>query len=210
MKSHEIIDEESPGIEVDGVAELEEFSNANPRVGVLLAGYRRHSLDPRAGALELNWRLHTTNAARHAFFVQRLESFGLRRVPAQYSVLRDIYFSESRCLAQNQIMRMTGVSSANVTRLIHGLERAGLVKREVNPEDKRSTVVTLTEAGMSFCESIVPAMGRDIRILADCFSDAELAILNELLARLHTHIEEMATEMAVETTLALANAEPSP
>jgi DNA-binding MarR family transcriptional regulator len=174
----------------------ERAADVKPIVEVLLTGYRRHGLDPREAALELSWRIATVAAARQAFFAQRLQSFGLPRVTAQYGVLRDIYFSDDHCLSQAQIMRIHGVSSANVTRLIHGLEQAGLVRRDVNPEDKRSTLVHLTEAGLTSCETTVPAIGQDLSDLGNCYSDAELAMLNELLARLHMHIENMASHMS--------------
>ena len=180
------------GVDVD---DTERAADVRPIVDVLLAGYRRHGLEPREGAIELNWRIATAAAARQAFFAQRLQSFGLPRVTAQYGVLRDIYFSDDRCLSQAQIMRIRGVSSANVTRLIHGLEQAGLVRRDINPDDKRSTLVYLTEIGQASCETTIPSIGQDLSDMGNCFSDAELAILNELLARLHMHIESMASLM---------------
>jgi len=160
-------------------------------------GYRGLGLDPRRASIELNWRLAATAAARQAFFADGLQSFGLTRITGQYNVLRNIYFAEGQSLSQTEIMYLMRISSANVTRLIHGLERAGLVRRDVNPADKRSTVVSLTEKGQAFCHSNVATMGRVMSALGDCFTDAEISMLNELLARLHTRIEEMATERAV-------------
>lgn len=157
----------------------------------LVQGYRSHGFEPRPPALELNLRIASTDAARQAFFVDRLISFGLSKATAQYGVLRDIYFSEGHCLSQREIMRIRGVSSANVTRLIHGLEKAELVRRDVNPEDKRSTHVYLTPAGVELCQRLVPAIGNYINELGSCFTDAELALFNEFLARLHAHIESI-------------------
>jgi DNA-binding MarR family transcriptional regulator len=169
-------------------------SDIEPIVDHLIEGYRRLGLDPRRASIELNWRLAVTAAARQAFFADGLQSFGLTRITGQYNVLRNIYFAQDQCLSQTEIMHMLRISSANVTRLIHGLERAGLVTREVNPADKRSTVVTLTEKGEAFCESNVATIGRVMSSLGDCFTDAEISMLNELLARLHTRIEEMSIE----------------
>jgi DNA-binding MarR family transcriptional regulator len=136
--------------------------------------------------------------ARDAFFKTGFEAMGLPRIMAQYGVLRYIYFSEAQCLSQSQIMRLRGVSSANVTNLIHSLERAGLVRRGPTPENKRSTSVYLTQAGIAFCEKTVPMVGADIGRVGECFSDAELGILNELLARLHAHVEKLAAERRLE------------
>jgi DNA-binding MarR family transcriptional regulator len=118
---------------------------------------------------------------------------------AQYAVLQSIYFSSDQRLSQAEIMRMRAVSSANVTRLIHGLERSGMVTRDVNPDDKRSTFVYLTEEGFDFCQRLIPAVGKEMTMLGDCFSDAELAIFNELLERLHVHIEEMSATLGEES-----------
>ena len=173
----------------------ERAADVKPLVDTLLAGYARHGLFPRAAALELNWRVAATAQARHLFFVQLLVSWGLPRITSQYLVLRDIYFAEEMRLSQSQIMRLYGVSSANVTRLIHGLEGSGLARRTTNPEDKRSTFVTLTDAGLDLCERLIPAIGKQMTILGDCFSDAELAMFNEFLERLHIHIEGMTGDL---------------
>ena len=148
----------------------------------------------------MNWRIAATAQARHVFFVQLLMSWGLPRITSQYLVLRDIYFAEDVRLSQTQIMRLYGVSSANVTRLIHGLERSGLVRRTTNPEDKRSTFVTLTNQGLDFCERLIPAIGKQMTILGDCFSDAELAMFNEFLERLHVHVEGMTADLVPENS----------
>ena len=169
--------------------------NVKPLVDRLLSGYSRHGLHIRPAALETNWRLAATAAARNTFVSEQLSAFGFRRVTAQYSVLRDVFFSESQALSQNEIAQMRRISPANVTRLVQGLERSGLVKRHVHPEDRRSIIVCLTHAGQLFCERNVTIIAEDMSMLVSCFTDTELDTLNDLLTRLHLHIEKMLDEL---------------
>jgi DNA-binding MarR family transcriptional regulator len=115
----------------------------------------------------------------------------LSKATAQWGVLRDIYFSGDHCLSQSEIVRIRNVTSANVTRLIHGLEKAGLVKRDVNPNDKRSTRVRLTEAGVAVCQALVPVIVDSINSAGAPFSEDELRQLNGYLSRLQAHVEKV-------------------
>jgi DNA-binding MarR family transcriptional regulator len=90
-----------------------------------------------------------------------------------------------------------------VTRLIHGLEKAGMVKRDVNPNDKRSIQVRLTEAGAAVCQALVPVIVESINGVGAPFSADELRQLNGYLSRLQAHVEKVRT--ARSSTKALAS-----
>src|SRR6266542_1166917 len=89
--------------------------------------------------------LHTNRV--HALAVERyLSSLGLERPlsGARHTVLRTLYFAAGHRLSQNEIGRELGVSRTNITNLIDGLEREGLVTRVANPADRRTNYVELT------------------------------------------------------------------
>lgn len=48
---------------------------------------------------------------------------------------------------QQALARTLGVSPANITGLVDGLERNGYAERRPHPTDRRATLVTLTERG---------------------------------------------------------------
>ena len=76
-----------------------------------------------------------------------------------------------------------GVSRPNVTKLVDGLERAGLVERTPHPTDRRRVQARLTDAGRELVREAGP--GREsVRSRAwDDLADAELASVVALLQR---------------------------
>jgi DNA-binding MarR family transcriptional regulator len=72
-----------------------------------------------------------------------------------------------------------------VTRLLDGLERCGLVEKATCPSDLRVTYAALTDAGRkrleeASCDHLAAVQA----FFEERFSEAELATLAELLARL--------------------------
>ena len=47
----------------------------------------------------------------------------------------------------SELKRMTGIGASGVTNLMNALERKGLIRREMNPSDRRSVLVTISDAG---------------------------------------------------------------
>ena len=46
-----------------------------------------------------------------------------------------------------ELKQMTGIGASGVTNLMNALERKGLIRREMNPKDRRSVIVTISESG---------------------------------------------------------------
>jgi DNA-binding MarR family transcriptional regulator len=53
-----------------------------------------------------------------------------------------------------RIARNLGLEKSNLSRTINSLVKQGLVKRETNTKDRRYILLTLTEKGVSACETI--------------------------------------------------------
>ena len=93
-------------------------------------------------------------------------------------------------MAQNQISRELGVSRTNITNLIDGLERDGLVRRVANPADRRVSHAQLTPEGERLCAYILPVMTRYMEETCDIFDDQEKAQLKSYLRRYRRNIRE--------------------
>lgn len=77
-----------------------------------------------------------------------------------------------------------GIQRANMVALINELVERGLVRRDVASDDRRAFSLTITAAGdAAFAEALERIRCHEARMLAN-FSDAERAMLLELLARI--------------------------
>lgn len=94
-------------------------------------------------------------------------------------------------LTPTNLFEITMMSSGGMTARLDRLERMGLVTRRPNPDDRRGTLVHLTEAGIDLIERALPAHNASQAELANCFTDTELRTLSGLLAKL---LENATTE----------------
>lgn len=78
-----------------------------------------------------------------------------------------------------------GLTASGVTRLLEGLEAAGLVARAACPSDRRVTYAVLTAGGSARLAAAAGCHAQAVReYLAERLEEAELAQLADLLERL--------------------------
>jgi len=100
------------------------------------------------------------------------------------------FLAEQPGAKQRDIARMSRTSAANVSSLLQGLERRGLVERRTEPGDERSKRVYATPAGAELIDGFDQAMvAADDTILAP-LSDAERAQLDVLLRKITSALPE--------------------
>jgi len=88
-------------------------------------------------------------------------------------------------LTPTELSKALIVTSGGMTKRLAALERRGLIRREPDPDDKRSKAVTLTPEGKRLVEEILPEhWSNEGHLLGDLTSKerAELASLLEKLA----------------------------
>lgn len=93
-------------------------------------------------------------------------------------------------LSPGDLLAMTVVSSGTMTNRIDQLEKAGLVERIHNPQDRRSVLISLTDPGFAIVEEAVGAHVENQHRLVAGLSDEERAALNRLLKRFLQDFEE--------------------
>ncbi|GGE82066.1 MarR family transcriptional regulator [Stappia taiwanensis] len=86
-------------------------------------------------------------------------------------------------LSPSDLVAWTMVTSGTMTNRIDRLEKAGLVRRDRNPEDGRGFVVALTEAGFALIDAAVSAhVDNQHRMMAP-LTPEERRTLDRLLAK---------------------------
>ncbi|WP_010629776.1 MarR family winged helix-turn-helix transcriptional regulator [Halomonas sp. KM-1] len=93
-------------------------------------------------------------------------------------------------LGPTQLFETLMISSGGMTSRLDRLEKAGLIVRSPNPEDRRGTLVSLTEKGMTLMERMIPEhVENEARMLA-ALSREEQETLGELLGKLLEGLSE--------------------
>ena len=84
-----------------------------------------------------------------------------------------------------ELARAVLLTRSGITRLVQGLERAGLVERVDCPDDARGYLVGLTPAGRELiCSARETHLEGVAELFSDRFSAEELSTLSGLLERL--------------------------
>ena len=102
-----------------------------------------------------------------------------------YEALLLLAHAEGERLRRTDLVQNLQLTASGVTRLLDGLEAAGLVKKAHCESDARVTYAVLTEAGRTKLKDASCSHVAAIRELFEArYSDAELQTLADLLGRL--------------------------
>ena len=155
----------------------------------ILAQWRKERPDLDVGPMGLLGRLHrlSTHLGREVEAV--LLKHGISS--SAFDVLATLRRAGSPYqLSPGDLLAMTMVSSGTMTNRIDQLEKAGLVERIHNPQDRRSVLISLTERGFAIVEEAVGAHVDNQHRLVAHLSEEEQATLDGLLKRFLQDFEE--------------------
>lgn len=88
------------------------------------------------------------------------------------------------------VVRLTGMDKATVTRAVDRLSKQGLVTRVIDPNDGRRKVLELTGDGSVECDRIVPMMREGGEFFDSALTRQEREDLFRLLDKLRSKAEE--------------------
>jgi DNA-binding MarR family transcriptional regulator len=157
--------------------EAEKLKRERMRFPVLDQG-----LEQRRNAL---WRTFLT---AHAAAIDRIEDDlgGAGVLPLSwYDVLLALYEAPDRRLRMHELASAILVTRGGLTRLVARIEKAGLLRREPDPDDGRGLYAALTEEGLEALRTTWPAYARGI---AEHFgrhlTDEEVEVLDRAFSRI--------------------------
>ena len=96
-------------------------------------------MDYRELATELMQKMFLMNRARpHKEITEAMhgESFVMRYLAHQ-----------NDCVLPSEISKVMGISSARIAAALNSLEKKGMITRQIDPEDRRRILITLTSEG---------------------------------------------------------------
>ncbi|MEV4432305.1 MarR family transcriptional regulator [Streptomyces sp. NPDC049555] len=86
-------------------------------------------------------------------------------------------------LTTGEVARLTGLTPGSATRLVDRLTRAGLVERSTDPADRRRALVGLAPGAAARIGAAWEVPGGAFRAVLERYSDEELALIGDYLAR---------------------------
>jgi DNA-binding MarR family transcriptional regulator len=111
-------------------------------------------------------------------------------------VLAVQYLARSGRMTPGELGRLLGLTSGGTTALVQRLERAGHLRREPHPTDRRSVLVRLTpEIARTAGDALAPMVAA-IDSLARELTDEQRTAVADFLERVATETERHADELA--------------
>jgi DNA-binding MarR family transcriptional regulator len=147
--------------------------------------------------MEPNWLNPREDRAWRAFIHahQRIEVHLSRRLQesglsgADYEVLALLSALDGDRMPAHVLCNSLGWEKSRLSHHVRRMEKDGLISREPNPSDARSTMVCLLPAGLAAIEKAAPRHVEDVRRnFVDLFTPAELDMLATLNERVLHHL----------------------
>ncbi|HMG34863.1 MAG TPA: MarR family transcriptional regulator [Blastocatellia bacterium] len=112
--------------------------------------------------------------------------FGLTDV--QFNILMILKEHSNGGLSQQELSEHLIVSKSNVVGLVDRLEKAGYVRREPHPTDRRFNLIVLTEKGVKLEQKIESSYFREVDRLMDVLSHAQKKTLIHAMESIRQYI----------------------
>jgi len=106
------------------------------------------------------------------------------------NILIILKHDEGKGCTQQELSSLLLVSRANITKVIDGLEKRGLVTRNSSKEDRRARIIKLTQTGEDLVDRVIPNQNECAAQITAGLTKNEISILSQLLAKFRESIVE--------------------
>ncbi|MFB5676848.1 MarR family winged helix-turn-helix transcriptional regulator [Paenibacillus terreus] len=107
--------------------------------------------------------------------------------PGQEIVLMQLWHRDSQ--SQNSLSRSLRLDHSTIAKSVRRLEEAGLVTCSRSEEDKRVTIVSLTQAGREFEPKVIEAWSKLEEITTQVLNDEEKMLFTALAHKIAASLE---------------------
>jgi MarR family transcriptional regulator, transcriptional regulator for hemolysin len=105
-----------------------------------------------------------------------------------------IVLKQGKPLPQAELARIARVEQSSMAQLLNRMERDGLIARLVDPEDKRSRLISLTERASRRMHKGKSIMDATVKIALQGLSETDIERLGQIMRRINENLERAADE----------------
>lgn len=141
---------------------------------------------------QTHWRswLTATTVLREQLSRELQDSHGL--TITDYEIMVRLSEAENRSIRMSDLATLTLLSRSRLSHQIDRMETAGLVLREVCPDDRRGQLAVLTNSGMKALVSAAPDHVEGVRKhFVDLLTDAEYKALGNAAKKIADHLDSL-------------------
>jgi DNA-binding MarR family transcriptional regulator len=145
-------------------------------------------VEPFYGTLEKNIAIdfHHVYMAMNKRLNEDLLAGGIDITAEQVGIMVLLWQHDGR--TQQEIVKELEKDKASITRLLHGLERRGLVRRVMNGIDKRNKNIYLTKKGRGVGEKTVAILQSLLVRLGNGISHSDINICRDVLLKMTNNL----------------------
>ncbi len=107
----------------------------------------------------------------------------------QFHILK--HMEPSLGMSQRQIGEIVNKTAANITRILDRMEAKSLVVRRDNPEDRRASLVFLTEKGHALLKEVFGNFEKFSADLVQGITEKEQQIVRKTMAKMTSNLQRM-------------------
>lgn len=130
--------------------------------------------------------------ARKQLISPVLSANGLTPGQGQAGILNTLLKEDS--LSQKELSRRCHMDTTTMSRNIDNLEKLGLLRRETNPQSRRSILICLTDEGREKAQTIREHFDCFEELLKKDITEEELSIFYSILTRICENLEKNITQ----------------
>lgn len=125
--------------------------------------------------------IHRTDVKLTNYFMKQLKPYGI--TPEQWGIISIL--NSQKGTTQKELSQEIDKDHSTVVRMIHSMEKKGLVKKKFNERDKRSHYLFLTEKGEEIKNTILPLVKDAHDFVTSNLTSEEVEQLKILLNKIY-------------------------
>lgn len=132
----------------------------------------------------LGFILNVTNSKVKNELCRNLKPYDI--TPEQWGLI-NILFNEDG-ISQRELSEKSFKDQPTTTRILDNLEVKGLIKRQINPEDRRTFMIFLTDKGRNLRDTLLPIAKKTIQKALTGFKEEEIDQLKMWLNKIYNNL----------------------